>query len=453
MAGLVSLPRNGRRQIRKGPSGLAACLTAACALVSGDAGATAWIKTNPQVRIRIVEAGSRSQVRGFDLKFFSYARHSETLGAPIRSRKPAAQADRVSAWKIDCPNGGVVRATMIAPRPLSTRPLMLAGPVLVESPAGFVSVEGRPYREKILIHPVKKGSRWACEFVNHVDIEKYLDGLVNAEFNAKWNPEAIDAQVIAARTYAYYQMRVARDRKEDIHFDLDSTIRDQVYDGSMREDYRASLAAERTRGVVLKASLRDDWPIKAYYHSTCGGTTELPEAVWGKKERGFVHRATCPYCHESPSYLWDIPLEAKEVAHQIWVGAKNLAPGEKTTKTWPAGWRKSLREATLVGLKAVTASPAGRVGKVVTDWKLGDARFSLDVPATWFRFWVGTTKLKSTVFQILPAKNGAFVLRGKGYGHGVGLCQWGAKVAGERGKTHAQILKLYYPDAVMARAW
>lgn len=424
------------------------------ASLPATAHATAWIKSAPQVRIRIVEAGKQVQLRGFDLKFFSYARHSETIGAPQKGRKPTAQSDRVSSWRIDCPNAGVVRARMAQPEHYAGQPLSLPAPVLVESPAGFLSVEGRPYREKVMIHPIQRDGRWGCEFVNHVDIEKYLDGLVNAEFNASWGEAAVDTQVIAARTYAYYQMKVAREKGDALHFDLDSTIRDQVYDGSMREDYRSSLSAERTKGLVLKASAQDEWPIKAYYHSTCGGTTELPELVWGRKERGFKRRSSCPYCRESPSYIWDVPLDAKSVAHQIWVGARNLGANQKKiTKGWPADWSALLPRAQLVGLSATHASPTGRAGTVLAKWRAGERNFQFEIPATQFRFWVGTTKLKSTSFQIFASQSGGFILRGKGYGHGVGLCQWGAKVMGGKGKSREAILKLYYPDAVLARAW
>ena len=103
-------------------------------------------------------------------------------------------------------------------------------PTTVETPAGFFQYKGRPYRETLRIHALPSGE---CEVVNEVDLEKYLDGLVNSEFSSQWSEEAVAAQAIAARTYAFYQMREAHMRPE-AHYDVDSTTKDQVYDGSYR---------------------------------------------------------------------------------------------------------------------------------------------------------------------------------------------------------------------------
>lgn len=414
----------------------------------------------PKVRVRILDGARSVAIRGFDLQFRSVNREDLKLqqASALRSLagRPSlsARSDRLSNWNLSCPNGGVVQATQTAANgkyPL--RNVFFAGPVRVESPAGFVTVAGKQYREKVFVHPIQTRHGWECEVVNHVDVENYLDGLVNAEFSAAWNREAIDAQVIAARTYAYYQMKLMT--KRGSHFDLDSTIKDQVYDGSMREDYRSRLSAIRTRGQVLKVSRSDEWPIKAYYHSTCGGTTELPEVVWGTRMKGFSHRVTCPYCRNSPSFIWDVPLSAREIALAIWKGARDLGPADREiTRAWPRTWEKDLRESILVDLRVSAQNASGRAEVVTSRWKnVGGKEFALDMPGTQFRYWIGPSRLKSTVFQVLAAGKDQWVLRGRGFGHGVGLCQWGAKTLGEQGKKAREILKFYYPDTVIARAW
>jgi stage II sporulation protein D len=416
--------------------------------------------TAPKVRVRIVDGAKRVAVRGFDLRFRSVNREDLKIqqASALRSLagRPSlsARSDRLSNWRFACPNGGVVQAVQSSANgKIPLRTVYFAGPVRIESPAGFVTVQGKPYRERIFVHPISTRKGWECEVVNHVDVENYLDGLVNAEFSAAWNREAIDAQVVAARTYAYYQIKLMTRR--GAHFDLDSTIKDQVYDGSMREDYRSRLSAIRTRGQILKAAKNDEWPIKAYYHSTCGGTTELPEVVWGTPMRGFGHRVTCPYCRSSPSFIWDVPLAAKEIALEIWKGARDLGAGDRdAVRNWPLTWEKELRESELLDLRVSVQNASGRAERVTSKWKNAEGKeYVLEMPGTLFRSWIGPSRLKSTVFQVLAAGKDQWVLRGRGFGHGVGLCQWGAKTLGEQGKKAREILKFYYPDAVLARAW
>lgn len=413
----------------------------------------------PKIRVRIADDVRQVMVRGFDLRFQSVNREDlkiqqasalrELAGRPSLS----ARSDRLSEWRLACPNGGVVEAAQMGQGKLPLRKVYFSGPVRVESPSGFVTVKGKPYREKIFVHPIATRRGWECEVVNHVDVEDYLDGLVNAEFSAAWSREAIDAQVIAARTYAYYQIKLMA--RKGSHFDLDSTIKDQVYDGSTREDYRSRLSAIRTRGQVLKASRADEWPIKAYYHSTCGGTTELPEVVWGAPMKGFKSRVSCPYCRNSPSFIWDVPLSAKEIALEIWKGARDLGAADRDAiRAWPQSWERELRESALLDLRVSAQNASGRAETVVSKWKnVQGGEFSLAMPATLFRYWIGPSRLKSTVFQVLAAGKDQWVLRGRGFGHGVGLCQWGAKTLGEGGKKAREILKFYYPGAIVARAW
>jgi len=413
----------------------------------------------PKVRVRIVDGVRAVLIRGFDLKFQSVNREDLRIqqASALRSLdgRPSlfARSDRLSQWQIACPNGGVIQAAQLGAGKFPLRTVYFAGPVSVESPSGFVTVKGKPYREKIVVHPIQTRHGWECEVVNHVDVENYLDGLVNAEFSAAWNREAIDAQVIAARTYAYYQIKLTNRRGG--HFDLDSTVKDQVYDGSTKEDYRSRLSAIRTRGKILKASASDEWPIKAYYHSTCGGATELPEVVWGVPMKGFKTRVKCPYCRNSPSFIWDVPVGAKEIGLDLWKGAKDLGAADRNQiRDWPVSWERDIRESDLVDLRVTAQNGSGRAEVVTSKWKTKDGReFTLAMPGTLFRYWIGPSRLKSTVFQVLAAGKDQWVLRGRGFGHGVGLCQWGAKALGELGKKSLEILKFYYPDTVVARAW
>jgi stage II sporulation protein D len=385
-----------------------------------------------RIRVRIGESVARGEIRGFDLRIH------ETIEPQLR--KLAQSAARATEWEFSCGDGRV-QMVRLDQKEASLR---LKSPVSIESPAGFLKFQGRPFRETLRIH--SKGD--LCVVVNELDLEKYLDGLVNAEFNAKWSTESIAAQVIAARTYALYQMREARRRKLD--FDLDSTIKDQVYDGTDREDFRASRTVEKTRGMVL--TLRDAKsakavPLKAFYHSTCGGRTELPEKVWGAPHPGFKRRVDCPFCIRSPRYQWDLELTTHDLLAAIQSGVDEGG----LPKGWPANSKSVVRSWRLADIRIQERE--NRVNQVILSWSKGDQQVELSVSGSKFRSWIGAAKVLSTAFHISPGAGGVWRFAGRGYGHGVGLCQWGAKVMGVKGYSMASILKHYYPDALLRKLW
>jgi stage II sporulation protein D len=139
----------------------------------------------------------------------------------------------------------------------------------------------------------------------------------------------------------------------------------------------------------------------------------------------------------------------------MWKGARDLSGANRDQiRGWPLTWETELRESQLLDLRVTSQNESGRAEVVTSRWKNAAGKeYTLTVPGTTFRYWIGPSRLKSTVFQSYSAGNDRWVLRGRGFGHGVGLCQWGAKVAGETGLKTRAILKVYYPDAVIARAW
>jgi stage II sporulation protein D len=254
--------------------------------------------------------------------------------------------------------------------------------------------------------------------------------------------------VVAARTYALFQMREARRRKQV--FDLDSTIKDQVYNGSAREDFRASRSVEKTRGMILTLPEQKQGkavPLKAFYHSTCGGRTELPEKVWGGKHAGFKKRVECPFCVASPRYNWNLEVRARDLLDAVEAGVRDGG----APRGWPRNHGSILRSWRLVDV-AVDNSDA-RAGQVALSLSKGDESVLLKVSGPKFRSWMGAGKMLSTSFHVSSRAGDVWSFSGRGNGHGVGLCQWGAKVMGEKGYSMASILKHYYPDAVLRKLW
>lgn len=396
--------------------------------------------SSSRIRVRLAEAESMVTIRGYDLKIQD---GSETTPALTRGASGELLSD-TSEWVFHC-QGDRVRALTHR----NGKILDLHSPVIVSSPAGMIRFHSRPFRDEIRVY--SKGS--SCEVINELDIEKYLTGIVNAEFSSQWNEEAVKAQVIAARTYAFFQLKSVRTKTPSSHYDVDSTVKDQVYDGYSSEDFRGSRAVEKTRGIVLMVSNPGSpgrlEPLKAFYHSSCAGQTELPENVWGSHFSGFNHSVSCPFCKQSEKVAWNIDLSKKEVQQAMLRGAFN----QGAQKGWPRIWRDILKQGELVSLQAGATDPAKHRLEVRTSWDWRGARYELPLSGVRFRDWIGTTRLKSTVFDLSHPSSDSWHLVGRGSGHGVGMCQLGAKFLGESGFKTALILKHYYPDAVMAKMW
>ena len=311
---------------------------------------------------------------------------------------------------------------------LASRPagrMNVEGPIKVESLGGFLRVDGKQFRDALYVYSFNGD----CIVVNHVDLEKYVIGLLHSEMNANWNTETLKAQAVAARSYAVFQMKVAGNtkfRNFKPPFDLDSSVKDQVYEGAHKERYKAMRAVEATKGQVLQTFAGE--PVKAFYHSTCGGHTECPERVWGAKY-AYMKPVPCGYCNSSPRFNWNY-----EVAESVLV--------EKLAKA------KALL-GKFVSLKLVKRNPAGRAEKIEVRGSEG----AKVLTTAKLREIIGTSNLMSTDFILAAGTAGKMIFAGHGSGHGVGMCQWGAKVMGEKNFTYAQILKRYYPQTQISKIY
>ena len=186
---------------------------------------------------------------------------------------------------------------------------------------------------------------------------------------------------------------------------------DQVYDGTDREDSRAARGVHETAGQVLTYH---GTVIQAFYHATCGGKTEDSAHVWGVS-LPYLKGVDCQYCAAGNSNTWEqgIPLSRLEGALKV-TGLSDIRPGIRNSR--------------------------GRLKNVL----LETSRGVVSMPATTFRMTVGSTIIKSTNF-VVRVDGGTAFFSGAGYGHGVGLCQWGAKQRALDGFSYSEILSYYYP--------
>lgn len=282
--------------------------------------------------------------------------------------------------------------------------------------AGFLKLNGKLYRDQLTIYPRAGG----CAVVNTLGIEKYLAGLINREMSPSWPVEALKAQAVASRSYAFFQMQQHVQRE----FDLESTTQDQVYDGAEAETPRSNTAVEETRGMVLKFA-RD--PIKAYFHANCGGTTEIPDFVWGGGVAGF-RPVACPYHREKKNQkIWSLRLSKPQIEQAL----------RKVGGLLPRGFVK------LAHLEAGAPNSSGRLSDLMLSDAAGNSAL---ISANTFRNAVGNTRMKSTAFRV-EENSQAVEFSGEGFGHGVGMCQIGARAMADEGKSFHEILTYYYPLA------
>lgn len=293
-----------------------------------------------------------------------------------------------------------------------------AGSVWVEPTAGgFVYIGDRYYRGIVQVVPTAGG----LTAVNHVDLEHYLYSVVASEMPTSWHLEALKAQSVAARTYALYQ----RQNGANPVFDVGDTQRWQVYKGIEQEHANTIAAVEATRGQVLTHSGQ---LIEAVFHSSSGGCTENVEDVWSSP-RAYLRGIQDPH---DQGDAWTRSFSVDQMS-QLITGVGNilsLVPEETTT----CG-------------RIISMRVTGDQGSRVLDGD--DFRRALELRSTLFQ-------ITSPPARVADVSNGAprptsFVLSGRGFGHGLGMSQYGAKGLAQLGYTYQQIVTYYYTGATLAQ--
>lgn len=270
---------------------------------------------------------------------------------------------------------------------------------------------------------IRKTPNGKLLILNELPLEDYLVGLIHGEISANWHPEVLKAQAVAARTYALKrQQKKSAENSSD--YDLESDIADQVYAGMM-DDPKDQLVKEivaATKGEVLW--MNGLYP--TYFHSCCGGQTELANRVWGKKESSYS--VIDPFCERSPQRKWQLRLSQRDFLNRL----KNHGLEGSRIKN--------------ISLERYEDGPRNVMMIIETD------KTTLFMGATDLRRILGYKELRSTWFDVDWSPH-EIVFTGTGYGHGVGFCQWGAKAMAESGKTYQEILKFYYPKATIRKMY
>lgn len=273
--------------------------------------------------------------------------------------------------------------------------------------------------------------------INVLDIEDYLVGVVAAEMPLTFHQEALRAQAIVARTYAWFQKQTTGQNRD---WDMWGTERSQVYTGvEFNDDMSLAAQAVRdTQGLVCTwASRQGQRMFCTYYSSTCGGSTQAVGPVKNEPVipplRGDV---VCDYCRSSAAYRWGpVRLDKSLITERLLSRYPAFSTIGPITK-----------------LQIVDATPTGRPVRLAL---VDEENQSVELEAENFRLAVDPTGrlLKSTWFTPVVEEGTIVFTDGRGFGHGMGLCQCGADGLARTGKDADEILRYYYPTSQLSRAY
>ncbi len=273
---------------------------------------------------------------------------------------------------------------------------------------GFLRLKNKRYSGDIILYieHTKKNKPSRLMLVNELDLETYVMGVLPSEMPLSWPIEALKAQAVCARTYAVYR----KYKNEAAHYHLTADVLSQVYSGLSRINKRVKEVIYDTKGEVLTYHME---PVLCAFHSCCGGRTTDASIIWGKRV-DYLRSVSCPFDRGCPSRKWVWKVDKGRLSDLL-------------------GLKNSIRSVELKRVKGVVRNI------VVVDNKGKRKIYKVDR----FREKIGYSRLKSPKF-LIEKKGKEFIFKGTGTGHGIGLCQWGAKGLAERGKKYKDILRHYF---------
>lgn len=316
---------------------------------------------------------------------------------------------------------------------------------------GLASYAGKSYPGSFTLVPRGAKSPAQLDLINDVPVEDYLPGVLAQELYANWPLETYRTQAVAARSYALAERAKARDRGR--WYDVDGDTRDQAYIG-VTDRERALDAVASTRGIVLTEFDR----IKtAYYSSTCGGRPALAAEIWPDQSSvnirlvaagGGVSAEREHACQTAPLYRWQVVRSRATLSSRV--------------RAWARANDRS-DVALLSTLHSIHVARTSSSGRPVA-YELTDVRGRTAVIES-ERLRVALNSAHGGIARIAPKQRvmsndlsidvgrSSVTISGRGFGHGVGMCQYCAKGMGERGTPAETMLRSFYPTAELRRAY
>ena len=252
--------------------------------------------------------------------------------------------------------------------------------------------------------------------IESLDLEDYIAGVVAGEMYNNWPVESLKAQCILARTFTMDFIKNKNSKYEGADISNDITEA-QAYNSQNIND-KIKQAVNETKGLVIKSN--NDY-INAWFHSNSGGITELSSIGlnYTEKDPLYIKSVKSPEdSNNSQNFNWEYTFNKADILRAL----SNMG----------------ITVNTISGFKIGEKSNSGRVINFSVDNK--------EINANTFRLAVGNTKLKSTLIKSITETTDTITFKGLGYGHGVGLSQWGAKILAEQGKDYNYILNYYFDN-------
>jgi len=290
----------------------------------------------------------------------------------------------------------------------------------------IININGKRYRGQIQISVFNN----SIDLINIVRLEDYVKGVMAKEMplgKNNENFEALKALSVCIRTYAIKKMMGNK-----IYFDLYDDTRDQVYGGVDAESQLSNKATDETKNLILKYAAQ---PALLYYHSTCGGYTESVENVFTQEPIPYlisIQDGNEPYCIISPRFRWEEIYDHEELIYRL----KKYSLLDDTDYFLEDIFIKNRFESGRVAELEVVVLDDNDDEKVIV-LKGNEIRNILRTANNKNILW-------STMFDISVDKNYVRIT-GRGFGHGVGLCQWGAIALSRMGWDFREIIQHYYP--------
>lgn len=361
------------------------------------------------------------------------------ISAPLRARERPVRILLYSVYK-------PARITLApATGNIFVNDLLLKAPLTIEAKNSLVSAKGNPARKLFRVDAAGKGvwlygganprrlytdlieitaEKNSLKIINALSLDRYLASVVSAEAGGLSHTEAYKAQAVAARTYTIKNMR----NHAGAGYNLCDSTHCQLFTGFAAIKPKAQTAADFTRNEVVTYNSE---LISTFYHAICGGRTEAMGFVWSFEHKPYLVSVKDgpegrPHCAIAPAFNWKTRMSLKALNR---IARKLL-------------WIKPDEE-----IRKMTVSERGISKRAVTI-EFAAANRKIRIPATDFYHGIGRragwNAVRSTLFDVYSGKD-YIILEGRGYGHGVGMCQWGAEGMAREGFGYRDILLHYYP--------
>jgi len=276
-----------------------------------------------------------------------------------------------------------------------------------------IRLNGRDYPSPLEI--VRSGDGLAV--VNDISLEEYVRGVVRAEASEKWPLEMLRAQATVARTYAAHHRLLAAGKP----FHILASTAHQQYAGKVPPASPIWTAVRDTSGQVL---LWEGEVFPAFYHTESGGYTEDPRSVFAARNMPGLKPVRCDFSAGSPHFYWSLDVRLSDLSETL--------------------RRNGIQSGAISAIDVTERTPSLRAAMVAVRGEQG----TFTMRGNDFRRMLGYDTFKSTLFAV--ALDGEWArFSGRGYGHGVGMCQWGAKGMAEQGYSARQILEYFYPGTTL----